>query len=68
MMSSFCQVIKWHERHSIEIQMWLKMGVRQKQEPNCFLCNYLRENEVKGEWLVDDMEDTYVERQTGYEY
>lgn len=44
------------------------MGVRQKQEPNCFLCNYLRENEVKGEWLVDDMEDTYVERQTGYEY
>lgn len=67
MMSSFCQVIKWHEGHSIEIQMWLKMRVRQKQEHNCFLCNSLREIEVKGEWLVDDMEDNYVVRQTGYE-
>lgn len=66
-MSSFCQVIKWHERHSTEIQMWLKMGLRLKQEHNCFLCNYLKENEVKEEWLVDDMEDNYVDRQTGYE-
>lgn len=66
MMSSFCQVIKWHERHSIEIQMWFKMEVKLKQERSCFLCNYLRESEVKGEWLVDDMEDNYVERQTRY--
>lgn len=47
--------------------MWLKMGLRLKQEHNCFLCNYLKENEVKEEWLVDDMEDNYVDRQTGYE-
>lgn len=43
------------------------MGLRLKQEHNCFLCNYLKENEVKEEWLVDDMEDNYVDRQTGYE-
>lgn len=67
MMSSFCQVIKCHKRHSTKIQMWLKMGVRLKQEHSCFPCNYLRESEVKGERLVDDMEGNYVERQTGYE-
>lgn len=55
MKSSFCQVIKWHERHSTEIRMWLKMEVRLNQEHNCFLCKYLRESDVKGEWLVDDM-------------